>query len=144
MSLLLFVGLCAILDLHLSSLRSLSGEMDETDAGRFKRYNDDSISLAPSIAESIIVEGNVQSKSSYVANAAFPSLPQTFESLSLCCLEGVFRKPERRVCVGRFAEPWFQTCLIKLECVGERQAKWILEVFYVLPRCHSFVFRMHS
>uniref|UniRef100_A0A3Q3BSM6 Rho/rac guanine nucleotide exchange factor (GEF) 18b n=1 Tax=Kryptolebias marmoratus TaxID=37003 RepID=A0A3Q3BSM6_KRYMA len=36
--------------------RSLSGEMDETDAGRSKRCNDDSISLAPSIAESIVVE----------------------------------------------------------------------------------------
>lgn len=99
-----FVPVCASLDLLSSSLRSLSGEMDETDAGRLKRCNDDSISLAPSITESIIVEGNAQSNS-YVANAAFTSLPQTFESVSLCCLEGVFREPERRVCVGRFAEP---------------------------------------
>ncbi|XP_017262482.2 rho guanine nucleotide exchange factor 18 isoform X2 [Kryptolebias marmoratus] len=41
---------------HHSSSVSLSGEMDETDAGRSKRCNDDSISLAPSIAESIVVE----------------------------------------------------------------------------------------
>uniref|UniRef100_A0A8C6U4W8 Rho/rac guanine nucleotide exchange factor (GEF) 18b n=1 Tax=Neogobius melanostomus TaxID=47308 RepID=A0A8C6U4W8_9GOBI len=36
--------------------RSLPGEMDETDALRSKRYNDDVISLAPSTADSIIVE----------------------------------------------------------------------------------------
>ncbi|XP_037554241.1 rho guanine nucleotide exchange factor 18 [Nematolebias whitei] len=41
---------------HPGPLRSLSGEMDETDAGGFKRCNDDSISLASSIAESIVVE----------------------------------------------------------------------------------------
>lgn len=52
----------------LDPLRSLSGEMDETDAGRSKRCNDDSISLAPSIAESIIVEGNVQFLSSSYVN----------------------------------------------------------------------------
>lgn len=53
---------CAIkclttLDLRLSSLRSLPGEMDETDALRFRRYNEDAVSLAPSTTESIVVEG---------------------------------------------------------------------------------------
>ena len=47
----------ATLDLWLSSLRSLPGEMDETDALRSKRCNEDAISLAPSTTESIIVEG---------------------------------------------------------------------------------------
>uniref|UniRef100_A0A3P8RME7 Rho/rac guanine nucleotide exchange factor (GEF) 18b n=1 Tax=Amphiprion percula TaxID=161767 RepID=A0A3P8RME7_AMPPE len=46
----------ATLDLWLSSLRSLPGEMDETDALRSKRCNEDSISLAPSTTEAIIVE----------------------------------------------------------------------------------------
>ncbi|XP_054608337.1 rho guanine nucleotide exchange factor 18 isoform X2 [Nothobranchius furzeri] len=41
---------------HNSSSGSLPGEMDETDALRSKRCNEDAISLAPSIAESIIVE----------------------------------------------------------------------------------------
>lgn len=49
----------ATLDLWLSSLRSLPGEMDETDALRSKRCNEDAISLAPSTTESIIVEGKV-------------------------------------------------------------------------------------
>uniref|UniRef100_A0A3Q3L1U7 Rho/rac guanine nucleotide exchange factor (GEF) 18b n=1 Tax=Mastacembelus armatus TaxID=205130 RepID=A0A3Q3L1U7_9TELE len=43
-------------NLWLSSVRSLPGEMDETDALRSKRCNDDAISLAPSTTESIIVE----------------------------------------------------------------------------------------
>lgn len=47
----------ATFDLWLSSLRSLPGEMDETDTPRSKRYNEDAISLAPSTTESIIVEG---------------------------------------------------------------------------------------
>lgn len=47
----------ATLDLWLSSLRSLPGEMDETDALRSKRCNEDAVSLAPSTTESIIVEG---------------------------------------------------------------------------------------
>lgn len=47
----------ATLDLWLSSLRSLPGEMDETDALRTRRFNEDAISLAPSTTESIIVEG---------------------------------------------------------------------------------------
>uniref|UniRef100_A0A3Q0REK4 Rho/rac guanine nucleotide exchange factor (GEF) 18b n=1 Tax=Amphilophus citrinellus TaxID=61819 RepID=A0A3Q0REK4_AMPCI len=46
----------ATLDLWLSSLRSLPGEMDETDTLRSKRCNEDAISLAPSTTESIIVE----------------------------------------------------------------------------------------
>uniref|UniRef100_A0A8D2ZTP7 Rho/rac guanine nucleotide exchange factor (GEF) 18b n=1 Tax=Scophthalmus maximus TaxID=52904 RepID=A0A8D2ZTP7_SCOMX len=46
----------ATLDLWLSSLRSLPGEMDETDALRSKRCNEDAISLAPSTTESILVE----------------------------------------------------------------------------------------
>uniref|UniRef100_A0A8C9ZNY5 Rho/Rac guanine nucleotide exchange factor 18 n=1 Tax=Sander lucioperca TaxID=283035 RepID=A0A8C9ZNY5_SANLU len=41
---------------HRNSLGSLPGEMDETDALRSKRCNEDAISLAPSTAESIIVE----------------------------------------------------------------------------------------
>ncbi|XP_026160604.1 rho guanine nucleotide exchange factor 18 isoform X2 [Mastacembelus armatus] len=41
---------------HHSSSGSLPGEMDETDALRSKRCNDDAISLAPSTTESIIVE----------------------------------------------------------------------------------------
>ncbi|XP_056133243.1 rho guanine nucleotide exchange factor 18 [Lampris incognitus] len=41
---------------HNSSSGSLPGEMDETDALRFKRFNDDAVSLAPSTTESIIVE----------------------------------------------------------------------------------------
>ncbi|CAJ1060618.1 rho guanine nucleotide exchange factor 18 isoform X1 [Xyrichtys novacula] len=41
---------------HHSSSGSLPGEMDETDALRSKRYNEDAISLAPSTTESIIVE----------------------------------------------------------------------------------------
>lgn len=49
----------ATLDLWLSSLRSLPGEMDETDALRSKRCNEDAISLAPSTTESIIVEGEL-------------------------------------------------------------------------------------
>lgn len=49
----------ATLDLWLSSFRSLPGEMDETDALRSKRCNDDAISLAPSTTESIIVEGEL-------------------------------------------------------------------------------------
>ena len=51
------VSMYATLDLWLSSLRSLPGEMDETDALRSKRCNEDAISLAPSTTESIIVEG---------------------------------------------------------------------------------------
>lgn len=31
--------------------------MDETDALRFRRYNEDAVSLAPSTTESIVVEG---------------------------------------------------------------------------------------
>ncbi|XP_038163871.1 rho guanine nucleotide exchange factor 18 [Cyprinodon tularosa] len=41
---------------HHSSSGSLPGDMDEADALRSKRCNDDAISLAPSITESIIVE----------------------------------------------------------------------------------------
>ncbi|TMS20847.1 Rho guanine nucleotide exchange factor 18 [Larimichthys crocea] len=41
---------------HNNSSGSLPGEMDETDALRSKRCNDDAISLAPSTTESIIVE----------------------------------------------------------------------------------------
>ncbi|XP_076582434.1 rho guanine nucleotide exchange factor 18 isoform X2 [Chaetodon auriga] len=41
---------------HNSSSGSLPGEMDETDALRSKRCNEDAISLAPSTTESIIVE----------------------------------------------------------------------------------------
>ncbi|XP_028442929.1 rho guanine nucleotide exchange factor 18 isoform X2 [Perca flavescens] len=41
---------------HRNSLGSLPGEMDETDALRSKRCNEDAISLAPSTTESIIVE----------------------------------------------------------------------------------------
>ncbi|XP_071399428.1 rho guanine nucleotide exchange factor 18 isoform X1 [Centroberyx affinis] len=41
---------------HHSSSGSLPGEMDETDALRFKRFNEDAVSLAPSTTESIIVE----------------------------------------------------------------------------------------
>lgn len=52
-----YLNMYATLDLWLSSLRSLPGEMDETDALRFRRYNEDSISLAPSTTESIVVEG---------------------------------------------------------------------------------------
>ncbi|XP_008303146.1 uncharacterized protein LOC103374776 isoform X2 [Stegastes partitus] len=44
---------------HNSSSGSLPGEMDETDALRSKRCNEDAISLAPSTAESIIVEGEL-------------------------------------------------------------------------------------
>uniref|UniRef100_A0A4W6FJB3 Rho/Rac guanine nucleotide exchange factor 18 n=1 Tax=Lates calcarifer TaxID=8187 RepID=A0A4W6FJB3_LATCA len=50
------VSMYATLDLWLSFLRSLPGEMDETDAFRSKRCNEDAISLAPSTTESIIVE----------------------------------------------------------------------------------------
>uniref|UniRef100_A0A3Q3JNT2 Uncharacterized protein n=1 Tax=Monopterus albus TaxID=43700 RepID=A0A3Q3JNT2_MONAL len=39
-----------------SASSSLLGEMDETDAFRFKRFNEDAISLASSTTESIIVE----------------------------------------------------------------------------------------
>lgn len=53
------VSMYATLDLWLSSLRSLPGEMDETDALRSKRCNEDAISLAPSTTESIIVEGEL-------------------------------------------------------------------------------------
>ncbi|KAA8589612.1 hypothetical protein FQN60_012977 [Etheostoma spectabile] len=45
---------------HRNSLGSLPGEMDETDALRSKRCNEDAISLAPSTAESIIVEVDQQ------------------------------------------------------------------------------------
>ena len=38
-------------------IRTLPGEMDETDAFRIKRLADDTVSLAPSTTESIIVEG---------------------------------------------------------------------------------------
>uniref|UniRef100_A0A4W6FLY6 Rho/Rac guanine nucleotide exchange factor 18 n=1 Tax=Lates calcarifer TaxID=8187 RepID=A0A4W6FLY6_LATCA len=41
---------------HHNSSGSLPGEMDETDAFRSKRCNEDAISLAPSTTESIIVE----------------------------------------------------------------------------------------
>ncbi|KAM6962552.1 rho guanine nucleotide exchange factor 18 [Aplochiton taeniatus] len=41
---------------HSSSSGSVSGEMDETDSLRFKRFNEDAVSLAPSTTESIIVE----------------------------------------------------------------------------------------
>ncbi|XP_051929932.1 rho guanine nucleotide exchange factor 18 isoform X2 [Hippocampus zosterae] len=41
---------------HHSSSGSLPGEMDETDALRLKRCNEDTISLVPSTTESIIVE----------------------------------------------------------------------------------------
>uniref|UniRef100_A0A673BKZ6 Rho/rac guanine nucleotide exchange factor (GEF) 18b n=1 Tax=Sphaeramia orbicularis TaxID=375764 RepID=A0A673BKZ6_9TELE len=44
------------LDLRLLSLRSLPGEMDETDALRFKRCNEDAISFVPSTAETTIIE----------------------------------------------------------------------------------------
>lgn len=53
------VNMYATLDLWLSSLRSLPGEMDETDALRSKRCNEDTISLAPSTTEPIIVEGEL-------------------------------------------------------------------------------------
>lgn len=50
----------ATLDLWLLSLRSLPGEMDENDALRSKRCNEDAISLAPSTTESlVIVEGEL-------------------------------------------------------------------------------------
>ncbi|XP_031431015.1 rho guanine nucleotide exchange factor 18 isoform X2 [Clupea harengus] len=41
---------------HCSSSGSLPGEMDETDAGRIKRFAEDTVSLAPSTTESIIVD----------------------------------------------------------------------------------------
>lgn len=53
------VSMYATLDLWLSSLRSLPGEMDETDALRSKRCNEDAISLAPSTTETIFVEGEL-------------------------------------------------------------------------------------
>ncbi|XP_054644706.1 rho guanine nucleotide exchange factor 18 isoform X3 [Dunckerocampus dactyliophorus] len=42
--------------LNLSSSGSLPGEMDETDALRFKRCTEDTVSLVPSTTESVIVE----------------------------------------------------------------------------------------
>lgn len=51
------LNMYAPLDLWLSFLRSLPGEMDEIDALRSRRYNEDAVSLAPSTAESIVVEG---------------------------------------------------------------------------------------
>lgn len=42
-----------------SSGRSLPGEMDETDALRARRCTDDTVSLAPSTTESIVVEGEL-------------------------------------------------------------------------------------
>lgn len=47
----------ATLDMWRSSFRSIPGEMDETDSLKFKRFNEDNVSLAPSTTESIIVEG---------------------------------------------------------------------------------------
>uniref|UniRef100_A0A673BQ32 Rho/rac guanine nucleotide exchange factor (GEF) 18b n=1 Tax=Sphaeramia orbicularis TaxID=375764 RepID=A0A673BQ32_9TELE len=41
---------------HHNSLGSLPGEMDETDALRFKRCNEDAISFVPSTAETTIIE----------------------------------------------------------------------------------------
>lgn len=41
----------------IASFRSLPGEMDETDAVRIKRFAEDTVSLAPSTTESIIVDG---------------------------------------------------------------------------------------
>uniref|UniRef100_A0AAY4DP55 Rho/rac guanine nucleotide exchange factor (GEF) 18b n=1 Tax=Denticeps clupeoides TaxID=299321 RepID=A0AAY4DP55_9TELE len=40
------------------SFRSISGEMDETDAGRFKRFVEDTVSLAPSSTESILEDAH--------------------------------------------------------------------------------------
>lgn len=41
---------------HCSSSGSLPGEMDETDGGRLKRFAEDTVSLAPSTTESIILD----------------------------------------------------------------------------------------
>ncbi|XP_058257675.1 rho guanine nucleotide exchange factor 18 isoform X6 [Hemibagrus wyckioides] len=41
---------------HTSSSSSITGEMDEVDAFRIKRHMEDTISIAPSTAESVIVE----------------------------------------------------------------------------------------
>ncbi|XP_028856542.1 rho guanine nucleotide exchange factor 18 isoform X2 [Denticeps clupeoides] len=43
---------------HNSSSGSISGEMDETDAGRFKRFVEDTVSLAPSSTESILEDAH--------------------------------------------------------------------------------------
>ncbi|MEQ2164014.1 hypothetical protein GOODEAATRI_002149 [Goodea atripinnis] len=74
---------------HHSSSGSLPGDMDETDALRSKRCNDDAISLAPSIAESIIVED-----SHYAAvRADLESDAQDLEADSWSLARAAARKP---------------------------------------------------
>lgn len=53
---MVFYFVCVLAE-SFASLRSLPGEMDETDAGRIKRFAEDTVSLAPSTTESIIVDG---------------------------------------------------------------------------------------
>lgn len=43
--------------LALLCFSSITGEMDEVDAFRIKRHTEDTVSIAPSTAESVIVEG---------------------------------------------------------------------------------------
>lgn len=77
----------ATLDLWLSSLRSLPGDMDETDALRARRYNEDAVSLAPSTTESIIVEGERAGRGRGGVSALLEI--DAFVWPAICYLEGV-------------------------------------------------------
>lgn len=129
------MNMYSTLDLWLLSFRSLPGEMDETDALRSKRCNEDAISLAPS--ETIFVEGELN-LSFFLCGDLF-SACGVLRSLHLmqcrACIQGVFSNPNRSVC-RRAITPF----LIKLECVGEGQGNGTSFPFFVFVVCRTHPF----
>ncbi|XP_053490399.1 rho guanine nucleotide exchange factor 18 isoform X3 [Ictalurus furcatus] len=80
---------------HNSSSSSITGEMDEVDAFRVKRHTDDTISITPSTAESIIVEDAYYNN----VRAELDSMAQDFEveSWSLAVDQHFLKKHSKEV-----------------------------------------------
>ncbi|KAF7703119.1 hypothetical protein HF521_022126 [Silurus meridionalis] len=80
---------------HTSSSSSITGEMDEVDAFRIKRHTDDTISIAPSTAESAIVEDAYYSS----VRAELDSMAQDYEveSWSLAVDQHFLKKHSKEV-----------------------------------------------
>ncbi|XP_053368630.1 rho guanine nucleotide exchange factor 18 [Clarias gariepinus] len=80
---------------HTSSSSSITGEMDEVDAFRIKRHTEDTISITPSTAESVIVEDAYYNN----VRAELESLAQDFdvESWSLAVDQHFLKKHSKEV-----------------------------------------------
>ncbi|GAA6093318.1 rho guanine nucleotide exchange factor 18 isoform X1 [Tachysurus ichikawai] len=80
---------------HTSSSSSITGEMDEVDAFKIKRHTEDTISIAPSTAESVIVEDAYYSS----VRLELDSMAQDFEveSWSLAVDQHFLKKHSKEV-----------------------------------------------